>query len=154
MGTTQSTIKRNESTPTMAYGRLRIHESPRILRNPTSIVTDHDGSNMAMMTRSFSADGLRLLRNTNDFIPPRELTPLIGQQQQQQLEIYKTNSSSFTQLHSSGPKLALWITPALLCGLSYGTYVLLLMHLHLDSGFRLTDSLPMTLLIQIIYQIQ
>lgn len=75
---------------------------------------------MAMMTRSFSADGLKLLRSSKDFIPPRELTPLIGQQQQ--LEIYKNNNSSFTQLQSSGPRLALWITPALLCGLSYALY--------------------------------
>jgi hypothetical protein len=118
MGTTQSTLKRNESTPTMAYGRLRIHESPRILRNAPPI--NEDGLNMAMMTRSFSHDGLKLLRNTNDFIPPRELTPLLGQQQQQQqLDLYYNNS--FTQIQPSTPKLALWITPALLCGLSYGT---------------------------------
>jgi bacterial/archaeal transporter family protein len=111
---------------------------------------------MAMMTRSFSADGLKFLRNTKDFIPPRELTPLIGQQQQ--LEIYKNNNSSFTQLQSSGPRLALWITPALLCGLSYGTCCcccccLLSQHGTLGALDSLT-RLSMSLLILITCHIQ
>jgi hypothetical protein len=77
MGTSESKLKRNESTPTMAYGRLHIYESPgnrsRLAQAHarTPIITrstnssqksNNNNNNHVPLIRSFSADGLGLLR--------------------------------------------------------------------------------------------
>jgi hypothetical protein len=142
MGNKPSNLKRNGSTPTMAYGRLRIHESPRwstasaagssAICVKSSTAATADGFSQIPPLRSYSFDG-RIIPSSSSpcvsspfreeltvlygssavhMIPPQEQTPLL---------------SKFGGIDGKGneeqrlPKLGVWMTPALLCGLSYGT---------------------------------
>jgi hypothetical protein len=127
----------------MAYGRLRIHESPRwstasaasggaICITPSTSMT-MDGASQLPPLRSYSFDG-RIISSSSPpctsspfreeltvlygskavhMIPPQEQTPL--------LSAVGGISQGRGYEERRLPKLGVWMTPALLCGLSYGT---------------------------------
>ncbi|KAI2511415.1 EamA-like transporter [Fragilaria crotonensis] len=156
MGATKSKLKRNESTPTMAYGRLHIYESPGnrsrlaqahartpvITRGAFSSQRNHNNNDNSHtpLIRSFSADGLGLLRtlttaphhshphNTEN---NKESTPLLAGYPLRTTNYYDAPSALVNDdfeeeedvpYDTTGPALSLWIVPALLCGLSYALY--------------------------------
>jgi transporter family protein len=104
----------------MAYGRLRIHDSPRFSSPASSRRLKASNGSLVSprMSRSLSADGLAA-KGGSEFglFPPRESTPLIQLPSDGPI-IDKT--TGLTDV-SEGPALAAWIGPALMCGFAYGT---------------------------------
>ena len=141
----------------MAYGRLHIYESPgnrqrlahahartpviggnnnnKNVQNKSSYDNDSNNYNNNMI-RSFSADGLGLLRKVTITDPhhlhqhaqDKESTPLLlgpmrtgNYFKDDNVAAPENEGEEDEPYDSTSPALSVWIVPALLCGLSYGT---------------------------------
>ena len=110
MGTSSSTLKRTHSTPVMAYGRIRVHDSPQFnARTAARRLQKSPSAEFAPLQRTYSEQRASATG---------EQTPLVPVSSH---HAAMTSAELLGATHPS-PPLLLWIVPALCCALAYGLY--------------------------------